>query len=81
VCGWDRECAKTTAELAETDDLDADLLALVADRVPPTPTAPRRGWDALMTRRHGLSVTEMLPHEHYTPPSSRTASSFRSANR
>ena len=50
-----RDFAKATGQLAKTDDLDADLLALFADRVRPTPRslpdAVVQQLDALMTRR------------------------------
>jgi transposase len=53
-----RDFAKATGQLAKTDDLDADLLALFADRVRPTPRplpdAVVQQLDALMTRRRQL---------------------------
>jgi len=53
-----RDFAKATGQLAKTDELDADLLALFADRVRP-PLRPLPGaivqqLDALMTRRRQL---------------------------
>jgi transposase len=53
-----RDFAKATGQLAKTDDVDADLLALFADRVRPTPRplpdAVVQQLDALMTRRRQL---------------------------
>jgi transposase len=53
-----RDFGKATGQLAKTDDLDADLLALFADRVRPTPRplpdAVVQQLDALMTRRRQL---------------------------
>ena len=53
-----RDFAKATGQLAKTDALDADLLALFADRVRPTPRplpdAIVQQLDALMTRRRQL---------------------------
>jgi transposase len=53
-----RDFAKATGQLAKTDDLDADLLALFADRVRPTPRplpdVVVQQLDALMTRRRQL---------------------------
>lgn len=53
-----RDFAKATGQLAKTDDLDADLLALFGDRVRPTPRplpdAIVQQLDALMTRRRQL---------------------------
>lgn len=53
-----RDFAKATGQLAKTDDLDADLLALFADRVRPTPRpvpdAVVQQLDTLMTRRRQL---------------------------
>jgi len=53
-----RDFAKATGQLAKTDALDADLLALFADRVRPTlrplPDAIVQQLDALMTRRRQL---------------------------
>lgn len=50
-----RDVAKATRQLAKTDDVDADLVALVADRVRPTPRplpdAIVEQVDALLTRR------------------------------
>jgi len=53
-----RDFAKATGQLAKTDDLDAALLALFADRVRPTPRslpdATVQALDALITRRRQL---------------------------
>jgi transposase len=53
-----RDFAKATGQLAKTDRLDADLLALFAERVRPTPrplTEPvLQQLDALLTRRRQL---------------------------
>jgi transposase len=53
-----RDFAKATGQLAKTDDLDADVLALFAERVRPTPRpladAVVQQLDALMTRRRQL---------------------------
>ncbi len=53
-----RDFAKATGQLATTDRLDAQLLALFAERVHPTPRplpdAVLRHLDALMTRRRQL---------------------------
>ncbi len=53
-----RDCAKATGQLAKTDRLDAQLLALFAERVHPTPRplpdAVLQQLDALMTRRRQL---------------------------
>ena len=53
-----RDFAKATGQLAKTDDLDADLLALFAERVRPMPRplpdAVVQQLDALMTRRRQL---------------------------
>ena len=53
-----RDFAKATGPLAKTDRLDADLLALVGERVHPTPRplpdAARQALEALMTRRRQL---------------------------
>jgi transposase len=53
-----RDFAKAIGQLAKADDLDADLLALFADRVRPTPRplpdAVVQQLDALMTRRRQL---------------------------
>ncbi len=50
-----RDCAKAIGQLANTDRLDAQLLALFAERVHPTPRplpdAVLQHLDALMTRR------------------------------
>lgn len=70
-----RDFAKATGQLAKTDRLDAGLLALFADRVPPTP----RPWadealprlEALMTRRRPLLdmlTAERHRLEHATAP-------------
>ena len=53
-----RDFAKATGQLAKTDRLDADILALFAERVRPTPRPlPEpvvQQLDALMTRRRQL---------------------------
>jgi transposase len=53
-----RDFAKATGQLAKTDDVDAHLLALFAERVRPTPRplpdAVLQQLDALMTRRRQL---------------------------
>ena len=53
-----RDFAKATGQLAKTDRLDADMLALFAERVRPTPRSlPEpvlQHLDALMTRRRQL---------------------------
>ena len=53
-----RDCAKATGQLAKTDRLDAQLLALFAEQVHPTPRplpdAVLQQLDALMTRRRQL---------------------------
>jgi transposase len=53
-----RDLAKATGQLAKTDRLDADLLALFAERVRPTPRPlpepVRQQLDALLTRRRQL---------------------------
>ena len=53
-----RDFAKATGQLAKTDGLDAQLLALFADRVRPTPRpvpdAALQHLEALMTRRRQL---------------------------
>ena len=53
-----RDFAKATGQLAKTDRLDAQLLALFAERVHPTPRAlpdaAQRQLEALMTRRRQL---------------------------
>ena len=53
-----RDCAKATGQLAKTDRLDAQLLALFAERVHPTPRplqdAVLQQLDALITRRRQL---------------------------
>src|SRR5262249_11609736 len=53
-----RDFAKATGQLAKTDHLDADILALFAERVRPTPRPlPEpllQQLDALMTRRRQL---------------------------
>ncbi|MCA1563827.1 MAG: IS110 family transposase, partial [Acidobacteria bacterium] len=53
-----RDFAKATGQLAKTDRLDADILALFADRVRPTPRPLAepvlQELDALMTRRRQL---------------------------
>jgi hypothetical protein len=70
-----RDFAKATGPLAKTDRLDAVLLALFADRVPPTP----RPWsdealqrlEALMTRRRqwlDMLTAERPRLEHATAP-------------
>jgi hypothetical protein len=55
-----RDFAKATGQLAKTDDLDADVLALFAERVRPTPRpladAVVQQLDALMTRRQLLDM-------------------------
>lgn len=60
-----RDFAKATGPLAKTDALDAQVLALFAERVRPTPRplpdAAVQGLDALLTRRRQL--IEMLTAE------------------
>jgi transposase len=60
-----RDFAKATGQLAKTDRLDADLLALFAERVHPQvrplPDAEAHALDALLTRRRQL--LEMLQAE------------------
>jgi transposase len=60
-----RDFARATGQLAKTDRIDADLLALFADRVRPTvrplPDAAAQELDALLTRRRQL--LEMLGAE------------------
>jgi transposase len=60
-----RDFAKATGQLAKTDRLDADLLALFAERVRPTvrplPDAAAHELDALLTRRR--QHLEMLQAE------------------
>jgi len=60
-----RDFAKATGQLAKTDALDADGLALFAERVRPTPRplpdATVHAVDALITRRRQL--LEMLTAE------------------
>jgi transposase len=60
-----RDFARATGQLAKTDRLDADLLALFAERVRPPirplPTAEVQELDALLTRRRQL--LEMLGAE------------------
>jgi transposase len=69
-----RDFAKATGQLAQTDDLDADLLALFADRVRPTPRpvpdAIVQQLDALMTRRRQLLMLTAERHrlEHAVGP-------------
>ncbi len=57
-----RDFARATGQLAKTDRIDADILALFADRVRPVPRAlpdaAARALDALLTRRR--QVLEML---------------------
>jgi transposase len=61
-----RDFAKATGQLAKTDRLDAQLLALFAERVHPTPRplpdAVLQQLDALMTRRRQLQ--DMLTAEN-----------------
>lgn len=61
-----RDFAKATGQLAKTDALDAQVLALFAERVRPEPRplpdAAVRGLDALLTRRRQL--LEMRTAEH-----------------
>ena len=70
-----RDFAKATGQLAKTDRLDADILALFAERVRPTPRPlPEpvlEQLDALMTRRRQLLdmlTAERNRLEHATAP-------------
>lgn len=60
-----RDFARATGQLAKTDRIDADILALFAERVRPAPRARPEGaaqaLDALLTRRR--QVLEMLMAE------------------
>lgn len=60
-----RDFAKSTGQLAKTDQIDADMLALFADRVRPPatliPDAATQELDAVVTRRRQL--VEMLTAE------------------
>lgn len=60
-----RDFARATGELAKTDHVDADILALFADRIHPEPRplpdAATQALDALLTRRRQL--LEMLTAE------------------
>ncbi len=70
-----RDFAKATGQLAKTDGLDAQLLALFAERVRPTPRpvpdAALQHLEALMTRRRQLLdmvTTERNRLEHASTP-------------
>jgi transposase len=70
-----RNFAKATGQLAKTDRVDAELLALFAERVHPTPRPLPDGalqhLDALMTRRRQLLEIVTAEHnrlEHATAP-------------
>jgi transposase len=70
-----RDCAKGTGQLAKTDRLDADVLALFAERVRPTPRAlPEpivHALDAWLTRRRqwlDMLTAERHRREHARRP-------------
>ena len=70
-----RDCAKATGQRAKTDRLDAQLLALFAERVHPTPRplpdAVVQRLDALMTRRRqflDMVTAERNRLEHAAAP-------------
>ena len=69
-----REFARATGQLAKTDRLDADTLALFAERVRPEPRAlpddSAQALDALLTRRRqilGMVAAERNRLEHAVP--------------
>ena len=66
-----RDVARATGQLAKTDSIDADLLALFAERVRPTPRPladeASAALDALLTRRRqlvGMLIAERNRLEH-----------------
>ena len=70
-----RDFARTTGQLAKTDRIDADTLALFAERVRPTPRPladeASGALDALLTRRRqvvGMLVAERNRLEHALAP-------------
>ena len=70
-----RDFARATGQLAKTDRIDADMLALFADRVRPTPRPladeASAALDALLTRRRqvvGMLVAERNRVEHALAP-------------
>jgi len=69
-----RDFARATGQLAKTDRIDADILALFAERVRPEPRAlpdeAANALDALLTRRRqvlGMLVAERNRLEHALP--------------
>src|SRR5207249_5917782 len=69
-----RDFARATGQLAKTDRIDADMLALFAERVRPEPRAlpneSAQALDALLTRRRqilGMVSAERNRLEHAVP--------------